>query len=81
MVVSHLAFGLLLGFVLAGGGETAAAEVEAALCDLAGGGHEAPPLRAVRAGLADAVLLADGGVGGLVHQHGVQPGRGHGIGP
>ncbi len=56
------------------------AEVEASLRCVAGGFHQTRPLRAVRAGPADPVLLADGGVGRLVHQDGVQSGRGHGIG-
>jgi hypothetical protein len=42
------------------------AEVEASFRCVAGGFHQTPLLRAVRAGLADPVLLADGGVGGLV---------------
>lgn len=77
MVVSRPAVALALAG--AGWGE-ATPEVEASLRGVAGGGHQAPPLGAVRAGPADAVLLADGGVGGFVHQDGLEAGRGHGVG-
>ena len=80
VVVSRLAVAPLLALVLAGWGEAEMAEVEASFRCVAGGFHQTRPLRAVRAGLAGPVLLADGGVGRLVHQDGVQSGRGHGIG-
>ncbi len=42
------------------------AEVEASFRCVAGGFHQTPPLLPVRARPADAALLADGRVGGLV---------------
>src|SRR6266496_3341674 len=42
---------------------------------MASGGHEVVPLLSVRARPADAVLLADGRVGGLVRQDGLEAGE------
>jgi hypothetical protein len=76
-----VALALSLGLTAAVSREASAASGEAARRGVAGGGHEVLPLLAVRARPADAVLLADGRVGGFVRQDGLEARGANRVGP